>query len=240
MKRVAGALMVLMVIVLVAASSPSSDARGPLSRAAQSAQSNPPGTPTAEVGAEVAATATPQALPTGTPEPTIEPENVALARLKAKQESALARGAAVALPKRILIPAIGVDAGFEFVGLAADGSMDVPKDPNQVAWYRLGPRPGERGNAILAGHVDWDGRMAVFWGLKDLQAGDLIEVVAADDKKYEFVVQWKKWYGADTAPVEDVFRQAEIGEITLITCGGEFDRKRRQYLSRLVVRGVLR
>ena len=161
-------------------------------------------------------------------------------RLKARQESALSRDVAVALPKRISIPAIGVDAGFEFVGLAADGSMDVPKDPNQVAWYRLGPRPGERGNAVLAGHVDWNGRTAVFWGLKDLQAGDSIEVVAADDRKYEFVVQWKRWYDAEAAPVEDVFRQAEIGEITLITCGGEFDRKRRQYLSRLVVRAVLR
>ncbi len=146
----------------------------------------------------------------------------------------------VGLPARLTIPSIDVDAGFEFVALAADGAMDVPKDPFNVAWYRLGPRPGERGNAVVAGHVDWGGKIAVFWRLRDLQPGNEIQVTTADDKHLTFVVRSVRWYNADKAPVSEVFSQTDATELTLITCGGDFDRSTRQYLSRLVVRAVLR
>lgn len=109
-----------------------------------------------------------------------------------------------------------------------------------MAWYQLGPRPGERGNAIVAGHVDWGGKTAVFWKLNELKAGSVVEIVATDDRRYEFVVQWQRWYDAEGAPVEEVFGQSEAVEVTLVTCGGAFDPKTRQYRSRLVVRGILR
>ncbi len=166
----------------------------------------------------------------------------ALAKLTAKPNAggAASRETPVELPRRLRIPSIAVDAPVEYVGLAADGAMDVPRDGGHVAWYKLGPRPGEVGNAVLAGHVDWGGKVAVFWLLGQLKPGDTVEVVGADDKKYEFVVQWQRSYDASNAPVQEVFGQAGVPEITLITCGGEFDRKTRQYLSRIVVRGVLR
>lgn len=146
----------------------------------------------------------------------------------------------VQLPKRITIEAIGVDAGFEFVGLAPDGAMDIPKDPQKVAWYRQGPRPGELGNAIVAGHVDWGGKTAVFWRLGELNPGDVVEVTAADERMYQFIVQWQRWYDADKAPVDQLLAQGDTPELTMITCGGLFDQKTRQYLSRLVVRAVRR
>ncbi len=39
--------------------------------------------------------------------------------------------------------------------------------------------------------------------------------------------------------MEEVFGGSEVPDITLITCGGAFDRQTRQYLSRLVVRAAL-
>lgn len=146
----------------------------------------------------------------------------------------------VAEPKRLQIPSIGVDAAVEYVGLAEDGSMDVPKDPTEVAWYKLGPKPGENGNAVIAGHVDWGGKVMPFWGLKDLKAGDTVTVIATDGKKYDFAVESSKWYTAEGAPVEEVFKSSSTPEITLITCGGTFDRVHRQYLDRLVVRAKQR
>lgn len=157
-----------------------------------------------------------------------------------RRPAAAAQRVAVELPKRVRIPSIGVEAGFEYVGRTADGAMDIPKNPNDVAWYSLGPRPGEPGNAVIAGHVDWGGKTAVFWKLDDLKAGDVVQVVAVDGRVYEFVVQWQRLYDAETAPVSEVFAQSDATEITLITCGGVFDRQTRQYLSRLVVRAVLR
>ena len=147
---------------------------------------------------------------------------------------------AVEPPRRLTIPSIGVDAGFEYVGLTADGAMGVPKDPSKAAWYSLGPRPGEPGNAVVAGHVDWGGKTVVFWRLRDLRAGDEVSVTAVDGKKYSFVVTSHRWYDAAAPAVDEVFGQTTDPELTLITCVGDFDRKTRQYLSRLVVRAVLR
>lgn len=165
------------------------------------------------------ATPVPTVAPTATPRPTASP---------------------VALPTRIQIPAIGVDTGFEYVGLTPDGAMDTPKNPTQVAWYKLGPKPGERGNAVIAGHVDWGGKLMPFWGLHELKPGDIVTVTDSDGRKYQFAVQWSKMYNADNAPVQVVFAQSNTPQITLITCGGTFDHATHAYLSRLVVRAALK
>ncbi|MGI5836060.1 MAG: class F sortase [Chloroflexota bacterium] len=188
-------------------------------------------------------TATPTtAAPTATSvrKPSIEETDAILSKLKplSSQGTSAKKEVPIELPKRILIPSIDVDAGFEFVGMAADGAMDVPKDPQKVAWYCLGPKPGELGNAILAGHVDWGGSTGVFWRLYSLNPGEMVEIVAVDNKRYQFIVQWQKWYDADKAPVEQVFAQRGVSELTMITCGGVFDQKTKQYLSRLVVRAI--
>ena len=78
----------------------------------------------------------------------------------------------------------------------------------------------------------------MFWRLYSLNPGEMVEIVAVDNKRYQFIVQWQKWYDADKAPVEQVFAQRGVSELTMITCGGVFDQKTKQYLSRLVVRAI--
>ena len=63
--------------------------------------------------------------------------------------------ARIGLPIRLKIPAIKVDANLEYVGLTPDGSVGVPKSLSNAAWFNLGPRPGETGNAIIDGHFGW-------------------------------------------------------------------------------------
>src|SRR4051812_34701143 len=79
-------------------------------------------------------------------------------------------------PVRVKIPIIGVDAAVEQVGKTPDGAMDVPHDYSETAWYNLGPRPGEPGNAVIDGHVDSTTGKAVFWDLRKLTRGDRIVV----------------------------------------------------------------
>src|SRR6266702_3136644 len=57
---------------------------------------------------------------------------------------------------RLLIPAIGVNAPIESVEVRPDGTMEKPAQRpwNDVGWYNSGPRPGERGSAVIAGHLD--------------------------------------------------------------------------------------
>lgn len=59
-----------------------------------------------------------------------------------------------ALPAFLRIPAIAVDAVIEKVGLTKDGAMGIPKDPLHLGWYLMGPRPGETGSAVVAGHLN--------------------------------------------------------------------------------------
>jgi len=56
------------------------------------------------------------------------------------------------LPVRLKIPAINIDAASFYVGLGLDGRHGYPKDPNDAAWFNIGPRPGgENGSSVIAG-----------------------------------------------------------------------------------------
>jgi len=138
-------------------------------------------------------------------------------------------------PLRLRIPAIGVDAVIEPVGIAADGSMGLPKGYDTVAWYMLGPRPGEKGNAAIAGHLDSTTGPAVFWRLRQLQVGDKVYVYSTDNVEREFEVIAKETYPDGQAPIMRIFGPAEQRNLNLITCVGVFDRAAHNYSDRLVV-----
>jgi LPXTG-site transpeptidase (sortase) family protein len=142
-----------------------------------------------------------------------------------------------ALPQRIVIPKIGVDAPVSVKSLDADGTMQPPNGPEDVAWYDFTARPGSGGNAVFSAHVDYhDYGPAVFAGLKDLKEGDAIEVRAADGAAYRYRVAVSVTYPAAEAPVEHIVGPTSREAVTLITCTGSFDASSRQYSHRLVVR----
>jgi LPXTG-site transpeptidase (sortase) family protein len=113
--------------------------------------------------------------------------------------------------------------------------MEEPSSPDLVAWYTLGPRPGESGNAVIAGHVDWTTRLAVFWHLRDLRPGDTIRVAGGDGVTRTFIVTRTTAYPRDQVPLIDVFGPASGAHLNLITCAGEFDESSHRYEETLVV-----
>jgi sortase (surface protein transpeptidase) len=136
---------------------------------------------------------------------------------------------------RLKIPAINVDAVIEYVGLTSDGAMDVPKKYEDVAWFDLGTPPGTPGNAVIAGHLDSDVAPAIFWRLGDLRPGDHIYITRADQSQLDFVVSDKQTYPWDKGPIDKIFGPASTANLNLITCGGTFDRRAKNYSNRLVV-----
>jgi len=169
-----------------------------------------------------AATPAPRATarPTTTAEPTGTPSPVV-----------------TAAPARLVIPKIGVDAPVTPKGLRPDRFMDTPNGPEDVAWYVFSARPGMSGNAVLSGHLDYhDYGAAVFWRLKELQQGDLVEVRLDDGSVLRYQVSLKLSYDARTAPVPEIIGPTGKEVVTLITCGGTFDSGSRNYSHRLVVR----
>ena len=142
-----------------------------------------------------------------------------------------------ALPERIIIPRIGVDAPVSVKTIGSDGIMQSPNGPEDVAWYDFSARPGSGGNAVFSGHVDYhDYGAAVFAKVKDLRNGDLIEVQALNGQTFRYQVVASVTYQENEAPVEDIVGETSREVITLITCAGSFDSSTRQYSERLVVR----
>lgn len=142
----------------------------------------------------------------------------------------------VGLPARLKIPGINVDAIVEYVGLTADGAMDVPKSQEHVAWFELGQRPGENGSAVIAGHYGRKGgRASVFDNLYKLRTGDTVNIEDDKGATISFVVRSIRRYDA-AADATDVFSSDDgKAHLNLITCEGSWDKSAKQYPSRLVV-----
>lgn len=143
------------------------------------------------------------------------------------------------IPVRIEIPAIQVDTAVIQVGKTADGQMEVPNNTVQAGWYNPGYKPGTQGKSVIAGHVDSKKGPAVFFYLKELQAGDKIVLTDKTGRKLTFATQSKKSYLAEKAPIDQIFGSSTDRLLNLITCTGTFDTERRTHIDRLVVTAKL-
>jgi len=161
----------------------------------------------------------------------VPPDPVAL-----QKTSQTVTKAAIGLPVRLKIPSLRVNAAIRYVGLMPDGSMGVPKLPRDTAWYMMGPRPGERGSAVIAGHVNWwYGAKGVFERLSALKPGDLI--VVQDDKgtNISFVVSSTHAYGQKDDATNVFYSTDGKSHLNLVTCSGVWDKASKAYSKRLVV-----
>ncbi|TQJ53325.1 class F sortase [Streptomyces sp. NBC_00080] len=148
-----------------------------------------------------------------------------------------------ALPQRIDIPHLGVQAPVVARGLDPEGGIDPPPfdQAGVVGWYAAGAKPGARGTALLVGHVDTETRPAVFYKLSTLKAGETVRVVRDDGKVAEFTVDDVEVVRRDRFDARQAYgpRQPDRAELRLITCGGTFDRVSRSYTANVIVSAYL-
>jgi LPXTG-site transpeptidase (sortase) family protein len=150
----------------------------------------------------------------------------------------LATSAGDLLPVRLLIPRIRVNALIEATGIDAGRNMLAPRDFHDVAWYKLGPTPGQPGNALINGHVSWWTGSAVFTRLAELRPGDVVIVVRGDGSSLSFKVTGRRTVTA-AARVASLFAPSPVATLTLITCAGAWDPLTLSDTHRLLVRAVL-
>lgn len=138
-------------------------------------------------------------------------------------------------PVRLRIPAIGLST--RIIGLKLDraGRLIAPRRFNLTGWNVAGPEPGERGPAVIAGHVDSRTGPAVFHKLRRLGEGDRILVDRADGSTITFRVSKIARYPKRQLPDRQVYGPTPGAELRLITCGGTFDTRRRSYRDNVVV-----
>lgn len=143
----------------------------------------------------------------------------------------------LAEPTRVLIPKIGVDAPLVPLGLAADGSINVPdlNHVDEVSWYCQkhamvdgkphcsgGVIPGQIGPSALFAHINGHGRPGAFVKLPSLTVGDTVTIQRGNAtpltfRVYKYIQPHKANF--DTAAV---YGDVSRAEIRLITCTGAF------------------
>jgi LPXTG-site transpeptidase (sortase) family protein len=147
---------------------------------------------------------------------------------------------------RLIIPSIGVDAPMTMRVVTTDANgaakMENPEGPTDVAWYDfsaftgLGGRPGVGGNTVISGHVDYhDYGPAVFWDLRNLEAGSEITVHLRDGSEYKYTVQWNRTVEPSSTAWNEIVASTSQESLTMITCAGTFDSSTRSYDQRRVV-----
>lgn len=122
------------------------------------------------------------------------------------------------IPTRVTVSSIGLDKPLKSMGLV-DGKINPPS--GVVQWYNAYPSPGKKGNAIIAGHVTYNGP-DVFANLHKVRVGDKITVSYKAAPTKTFVVKKKESVDKDDLRKrQDVWGPADKAHLVLITCDSD-------------------
>jgi LPXTG-site transpeptidase (sortase) family protein len=140
---------------------------------------------------------------------------------------------AAGVPRRVVVPALGVGAPVVEIAVGSDGVLAPPDDPRTLGWWRAGAEPGAAyGSALVTGHTVSTGG-GVFDDLERLEAGDAVRVRTAAGVIGYRVRSVRLYRKASLARhAERLFDQSALGRLVLVTCE---DWDGRRYLSNVVV-----
>ena len=136
---------------------------------------------------------------------------------------------------RIRIPSIGVRAPVIRLGLTKEQRLEVPGRTDQAGWWSGGQFPGQKGAAVIAGHVDSSTGPAVFFRLRELEPGDVVEVEPRGRRRVRFVVDRLKKAPKDGFPTREVYGPTSGSALRLVTCTGSFNESSGHYRDNLIV-----
>jgi hypothetical protein len=141
-------------------------------------------------------------------------------------------------PRGLMVPGY-LQASVVPVATDADGALLVPDSPDRLGWWALGALPGAtHGTVLLAGHVDSrDQGLGAFAALRDVPIGTRVQVTAADDRSYSYVINARRTYRKEALP-QDLFTGAGAARLALVTCTGRYNGSTHQYEENLVLFGV--
>lgn len=142
-------------------------------------------------------------------------------------------------PTHVTIPALNVDTTVVTVGLDVDRAVEVPENIDIVGWYEHAAAPGSQaGSAVLVGHRDGSGgRKGAFYSIGNLEIGERVEVVTDFGAAVQYEVVSRELIDNSDfdANAARLFAVDGSPRLTLITCGGLYDRKNGGYQANVVV-----
>lgn len=180
----------------------------------------------------------PPAAPVVAPSPSARPPvPVAPPRPRAEAPPSRQAAPAVAGPELLSVPDADVRAEVVPVGLAPDGSLEIPEDPAVLGWWSSGAVPGStEGATVVAAHIDAAGAgTGPMLRLVDAPMGTAVDVTTTAGASVTYrVVERRSYPKADGLP-RDLFAADGAPRLVLITCGGAFDRASRHYVDNIVI-----
>jgi LPXTG-site transpeptidase (sortase) family protein len=112
------------------------------------------------------------------------------------------------------------------VGVEPDGDMALPKTVAEAGWYQFGPRPGDASGAtVLAAHVDTHAEgLGPFARLRSVKRGASVVLSTRDGAVHRYRVSSVQLVPKSEVPAAAVFDREGPPRLTLVTCGGAYDR----------------
>lgn len=142
------------------------------------------------------------------------------------------------MPRYIDIPKLGVHSRVRETGVATDGSMGVPSNIYDAAWFNQSAKPGSPGGAtVIDGHVSGPTQKGVFYGLDKLTAGDVLMVEKGNGDKVYYKVVKTEVVNADSVDMAKLLLPTTVGKagLNLISCTGKFNSQKQQFEQRALV-----
>lgn len=144
-------------------------------------------------------------------------------------------------PVAFRAPSIKINAYIGSVGLDKNGVLNVPRNIYTVGYYGGSSKLTDTAGAILLlGHVTGPYHNGIFFNLKDIQIGQIVEVQGGGGLVKKFKVVEKIQQPADKLDMTKAITSAHTSKLGLniITCGGKLDKSQTSYLDRILVRAV--
>jgi len=153
------------------------------------------------------------------------------------KNAVISHKAAPDLPRRLIIPKLGVNSRVLSLGLKANNELKTPNTIYDTGWYNKSAKPGEQGATLIDGHVHGPTKPGVFYGLKKLGAGDKIQLERGDGKLLTYKVVKTQVYDAANTDMAAALTAITPGKpgLNLITCTGQLDRTTNHYNERILV-----
>ncbi len=143
-------------------------------------------------------------------------------------------------PINVSLPSQHASGSVVPIGVDDNEALAIPKDVRTAGWYQFGPKPGQPGSAVLAGHVDDHLQgVGLFAVIGDLDIGDEVVITDAGHVQRTFrVIAREEWHKTQV-PMARLFARTGPPRLVLLTCGGDFDRDTLSYVDNIAVTAEL-
>lgn len=146
-----------------------------------------------------------------------------------------------ALPAKIAIPAISVDAKVGVVGVNSRNQVGAPTNIDRAAWYNGSSSLRDKaGSSIIVGHKGNDRLTGVFHRIEKLQSGSEIQVTMGNGDVLSYSVEYVEVVDASSLDMGKYLSYLGNTNATLylISCEGEYNHATHSYPKRAIVKAA--